>query len=128
MTQRMHTIPGRIRLTSTEALWHGPVLGTTRRSGEAEPTTRPGRRRGARMAKSGSKEQIGLQAAPAAAPVAQGNGHPSVARAVRRGKGLPIKPPVTREGATPPDGIDEGEWTPRPAKISRPDGQVVLKI
>src|SRR6266446_2618903 len=128
MTQRMHTIPGRIRLTSTEALWHGPVLGTTRRSGEAEPTTRPGRRGGARMAKSGSKEQIGLQAAPAAAPVAQGNGHPSVARAVRRGKGLPIERRVTREGATAQDVIDEVEWTRRPAKISGADGEVVFKM
>ncbi len=80
------------------------------------------------MAKSGNKEQSGFSAAPAAAPVAQGNGHPAAPRTQRRSKGLPIERRVTREGATAEEVLEEVAWTRRPAKISGADGEVVFKM
>ncbi len=80
------------------------------------------------MARSGNKEQTGLQAAPAASPVAQGNGHHPSPRSARRGKGLPIERRVTRDGATAQEVLDEVAWTRRPAKISGADGEVVFKM
>src|SRR6267378_3289050 len=80
------------------------------------------------MAKSGNKEQTGLQAAPAAGATAQGNGHHPSPRPSRRAKGLSIERRVTREGATAQEVLDEVEWTRRPAKISGADGEVVFKM
>src|SRR5690349_5909565 len=80
------------------------------------------------MAKSGGKEQTGLQASPAANPAAHGNGHHPVQRAARRAKGLAIERRVTREGATAEQVLDEVSWTRRPAKISGADGEVVFKM
>src|SRR6267378_613603 len=80
------------------------------------------------MAKSGNKEQTGLQAAPATGATAQGNGHHPSPRASRRAKGLSIERRVTREGATAQEVLDEVEWTRRPAKISGADGEVVFKM
>src|SRR5438874_11038808 len=80
------------------------------------------------MAKSGNKEQTGLQAAPAAGPAAQGNGHHPSQRSSRRAKGLSIERRVTREGTTAQDVLDQVEWTRRPAKISGADGEVVFKM
>src|SRR5207244_8704918 len=80
------------------------------------------------MAKSGNKEQTGLQAAPAAGPATHGNGqHPSP-RSSRRAKGLAIERRVTREGATAEEVLEEVAWTRRPAKISGADGEVVFKM
>src|SRR6267143_1249261 len=80
------------------------------------------------MAKSGNKEQTGLQAAPAAGATAQGNGHHPSPRPSRRAKGLSIERRVTRKGATAQEVLDEVEWTRRPAKISGADGEVVFKM
>src|SRR5437870_8937871 len=80
------------------------------------------------MAKSGNKEQTGLQAAPAAGPATHGNGHHPSPRSSRRAKGLSIERRVTREGATAQDVLDEVEWTRRPAKLSGADGEVVFKM
>src|SRR5207302_8240686 len=80
------------------------------------------------MAKSGNKEQTGLQAAPAAGPATHGNGHHPSPRSSRRAKGLSIERRVTREGSTAQDVLDEVEWTRRPAKISGADGEVVFKM
>ena len=80
------------------------------------------------MAKSGNKEQTGLQAAPAAGPATHGNGHHPSPRSSRRAKGLSIERRVTREGATAQDVLDEVEWTRRPAKISGADGEVIFKM
>src|SRR5437870_4534312 len=80
------------------------------------------------MAKSGNKEQTGLQAAPAAGPATHGNGHHPSPRSSRRAKGLSIERRVTREGATAQDVLDAVEWTRRPAKLSGADGEVVFKM
>src|SRR5881398_1240163 len=80
------------------------------------------------MARSGSKEQPGLQAAPAGAPVSHTNGHGQPARAQRRGKGLSVARRVTQEGTTAQEVLDQVGWTRRPAKISGADGEVVFKM
>src|SRR5467141_1666613 len=127
MTRRVHTTPGRIRLTSAAALWHicphesSPVGGPS-------PTPGAGRQGGVRMAKSGNKEQTGLQAAPAAGATAQGNGHHPSPRPSRRAKGLSIERRVTREGTMAQEVLDQVECTRRPAKISGADGEVVFKM
>src|SRR5437660_5062382 len=80
------------------------------------------------MARSGSKEQPGLQAAPAGAPIAHTNGHGQAARAPRRGKGLSVARRVTGEGTSAQQVLDQVAWTRRPAKISGADGEVVFKM
>ena len=80
------------------------------------------------MAKSGNKEQTGLSAAPATAPVAPASQTQTPARAARRSKGLAIERRVTREGMTSQEVLDQVEWTRRPAKISGADGEVVFKM
>src|SRR5437764_541668 len=121
MTRCVHTIAGRIRLTSEIAVWQFAL------PGELAVVPRAETHGGVRMAKSGNKEQSGLSAARAAGS-AQTTLNPSVARAPRRTKGVAVERRVTAEGATAQDVLDQVEWTRRPAKISGADGEVVFKM
>src|SRR5438067_12321003 len=121
MTRCVHTIAGRIRLTSEIAVWQFAL------PGELAVVPRAETHGGVRMAKSGNKEQSGLSAAPAAGS-AQTTLNPSVARAPRRTKGVAVERRVTAEGATAQDVLDQVEWTRRPAKITGADGEVVFKM
>src|SRR5437868_14733226 len=129
MTRRIHTIPGRICLTSSNALWQRSECSKrVPRARSGGPETGPFPSSGGAMAKNGNKEQSGLSAAPAAVPAAQGGQTQPAARAARRTKGLAIERRVTRDGMSAQEVLDQVEWTRRPAKISGADGEVVFKM
>src|SRR2546429_6088956 len=77
------------------------------------------------MAKTGKNDPAVLSALPAGAPVTAPRSEGP--RPSRKAKGLSLTRRVTPESVTAAEVLDAVEWTRRPAKISRADGEVVFK-